>query len=43
LQISNSKAERTLEEIAALKGNVGFCASITLQEWKKGTLRLYSS
>ena len=39
LQLSGSKAEKVLENLATLKGNIGFCAEMTLQEWRKGNLK----
>ena len=38
LQIPDFGAEETLEDISKLKGVIGFTASITLQEWRKGAL-----
>ena len=40
LQIDQSKAEQALELLSMLGGNVGFCSSITLREWKHGRLVL---
>lgn len=41
LQIDPAKAENTLEELSMLRGiAAGFSASITLEEWREGRLRL---
>jgi len=43
LQISPSRAEKTLEELSTLRGmqlgGVAFVAQVTLQEWRKGNLK----
>ena len=39
LQFPNSKAEEVLEELANLKALIGFTATMTLQEWRKGNLK----
>lgn len=39
LKVDSKKAEQVLEELSTLKF-VGFDAKITLQEWRKGNLKL---
>ena len=44
LKFSPSRAEKTLEELSKLKGpqfgGIGFVSQITLQEWRKGNLKI---
>ena len=39
LQISQEMAEKTLETLASLIGNIGFCSEMTLREWRNGNLK----
>ena len=39
LHISQSIAEKTLESLSNLKGNIGFCSEMTLREWRNGNLK----
>ena len=39
LQISQAKAEKTLQSLSKIKGNVGFCSEMTLREWENGSLK----
>jgi hypothetical protein len=40
LQLAQKEAEHTLDVLSQLDGNVGFCAMITLREWKASRLIL---
>jgi hypothetical protein len=40
LQITPAIAEKVLEQLSSLRGNIGFCSTITLREWRSGNLVL---